>query len=241
MAKDLTKKSAMIRKIMLGAAGIGLGAALGAYAMMDYAGSRAYAAQAVNEARSVADMAENFGTWASKYKGIWIKNDQLASQGADPGSFIDTQRYQKMLEADGAQHAHFDTYHRKNPALVQRELADISQQSNARGKFRLTSEKYMNPMNAPDGFDLKAIRALEQSTKREYFEFRSGELRYARRVEAKESCLSCHGTPEVAPKAIAMMYPGPQGYGYVKGGLAGIISVRLPYDYDRKVVLEALN
>jgi hypothetical protein len=38
-----------------------------------------------------------------------------------------------------------------------------------------------------------------------------------------------------------MMYPGPQGYGYVKGGLAGIISVRLPYDYDRKVVLEALN
>ncbi len=239
MAKDKVAKSAVVGKLMFAVLGMGLGGALGAYAMMDFAGSKAYAAQAVNEARSVADMAENFGTWASSYKGVWIKDDALA--GLEIGSSIDTQRYQKSTEKDGVDHINFDTYHRKNPALVQRELADISQKSNARSKFRLTSEKYMNPMNAPDGFDLKAIRELEKSGNKEYFEIQSGELRYARRVEAKESCLSCHGTPEAAPKSISMMYPGPQGYGYVKGGLAGIISVRLPHDYKPGIILGDIN
>ncbi len=98
----------------------------------------------------------------------------------------------------------------------------------------------MNPVNAPDGFDLRAMQALRQNGQREFYEIKSGEMRYARRLVAKDSCMNCHDTPDKAPSTIARLYPGPQGYGYVKGDLAGIISVRVPYVYDRSVVLDNL-
>lgn len=65
-------------------------------------------------------------------------------------------------------------------------------------------------------------------------------MKYARRVVAKESCMVCHDTPARAPAAISRLYPGPQGYGYVTGELAGIISVRVPYAFDRASVFNAL-
>ena len=219
---------------------LGLGAALGAYAATHYLGNQIYRGQIVNEARSIADMAENVGTWAAAYKGVWIKDDGLTQAGVDVGSHIDTKRYRAREDAADTTQELLDTYHRKNPALVQRELADVIQKSASRGKFRLTSDKYMNPMNAPDGFDQRAIQTLRANKKSEYFEVSSGELRYARFVEAKASCMSCHDTPEKAPRTVALMYPGPQGYGYVVGELAGIISVRVPYTYSAATALQGL-
>lgn len=219
---------------------LGLGAALGAYAATSYVGDRIYRGQLVNEARSIADMTENVGAWAATYKGVWIRDDGLTQAGVDVGAHIDTRRYRAEGESVEATHEFLDTYHRKNPALVQRELADVIQKSNSRGKFRLTSDKYMNPMNAPDGFDQRAISSLRASRDAEYFEVRGGELRYARRVEAKANCMGCHDTPEKAPRTVALLYPGPQGYGYVVGELAGIISVRVPYTYSASLAFEGI-
>ncbi len=233
----VVKKRRTMVKLAGGVLAVGFGAALGAYAAADLVGDRVYRAQIVNEARSIADMAENVGAWASTYKGVWVKDDGLTHAGIDIGTHIDTRRYRTEAEESGDPHDLYDAYYRKNPALVQRELADVIQQSSSRGKFRLTSDKYMNPMNAPDGFDTRAMEALRQNGQAEYFEIQNGEMKYARRVVAKESCMACHDTPEKAPAVIARLYPGPQGYGYVKGGLAGIISVRVPYAYDWSVVL----
>jgi hypothetical protein len=240
MANEMrVKKRGMTASLLWGVLALGVGAAAGAFAMVDVVGAKVHRAQAVNEARSIADMADNVGTWASTYKGVWIKDDGLTAKGVDIGSRIDTQRYKQSSEETDP-HGVFDTYHRKNPALIQRELSDVIQKSDSRGKFRLTSDKYMNPVNAPDGFDLRAMQALRQNGQREFYEIKSGEMRYARRLVAKDSCMNCHDTPDKAPSTIARLYPGPQGYGYVKGDLAGIISVRVPYVYDRSVVLDNL-
>lgn len=234
------KKNRVIARVAGGILLLMVGAGLGVYAATSHLGDRVYREQLVNEARSIADMTENVGAWAATYKGVWIKDDGLTQAGVDVGSHIDTKRYRAdQAPADQAQEI-LDTYHRKNPALVQRELADVIQKSDSRSKFRLTSDKYMNPMNAPDGFDQRAIQSLRASQAPEYFEVRGNELRYARRVEAQANCMSCHDTPEKAPKTVALMYPGPQGYGYVVGELAGIISVRVPYTYSAAKVFKDL-
>jgi hypothetical protein len=224
-------------KLLIGALALIIGGAIGAYAMINVVGSKVYAAESVNEARSIADMAEHFGTWASQYKGVWIKDDGLTAHGMDLGNYIDTQRYEPNSKAAVSDDT-VASYYRKNPAMVQRELGDITQFSNVRGKFRLTAQKYMNPASRPNAFELEAMQAIEKSGKNEYFDIKDGELRYARRMVVKESCMACHDTAAKAPAAIAKLYPGPQGYGYVKGGLAGIISVRLPYAYDPKIMLD---
>lgn len=213
-----------------------MGGGLGGYVAMAHFQERTgklVMRQAVNEARTVADMVENIGSWASGYKGVWIDGKGLSD--AEIGNVIDSKRYKlsENILTDNERTSRTDdiaTFHRKNPALVQRELADISQKSNARAKFRLASDKYMNPSNAPDDFERRAIGQIGKSGSNEYYEVRDGELRYARKVVAKESCLTCHGSPEKAPKTITMYYPGPQGYGYVVGGLAGVISVTTPYE-----------
>lgn len=234
------KKRRTMVKLASGMLAVGVGAVLGAYAAAGYVGDWVSRAQSVDEARSIADMAENVGVWASAYKGVWVKDDGLTSAGVDIGMHIDTRRYRTEADATAESHGLYDAYYRKNPALIQRELADVIRQSNSRGKFRLTSDKYMNPMNAPDGFDTRAMAALRSTGQTEYYEVQGGEMKYARRVVAKESCMVCHDTPARAPAAISRLYPGPQGYGYVTGELAGIISVRVPYAFDRASVFNAL-
>ncbi len=229
----------MVVKLAGGLLAVVLGAVVGAYAAAGYVGDKIYRSQVVDEARSIADMAENVGAWASTYRGVWVRDDGLTQSGVDIGTHVDTRRYRAEAEVSGESHDLYDTYYRKNPALVQRELADVIRRSNSRGKFRLTSDKYMNPMNAPDGFDTRAMEAMRKSGQEEYFEVQGGEMKYARRVLAKESCMACHDTPAGAPAAISRLYPGPQGYGYVKGGLAGIISVRVPCTFDRAAVFNA--
>lgn len=227
--RSLTKTVIGVTVLMLCGGGLGVYAAMSHYQQRT---GELVMRQAVNEARTVADMAENIGTWASRYKGVWIDGKGLSDNQV--GNVIDSKRYQlseNLLSDDAvSREDHIATFHRKNPALVQRELADISEQSNSRAKFRLTSDKYMNPSNSPDGFDKRAIRQIEKSGANEYYEVRGGQLRYARKVVAKESCLTCHGSPDKAPKTISMFYPGPQGYGYVVGGVAGVISVTTPYE-----------
>ncbi|MEW6118735.1 MAG: DUF3365 domain-containing protein [Pseudomonadota bacterium] len=210
-AAAVTRRRAIV-KLIAGLFGVGSGVALGAWYTADRVGDRVYRAQLVNEARSIADMAENVGAWAATYRGVWIKDDGLMESGVEVGARIDT-RYRTEDETAGTTPELLDTYHRKNPALVQRELADVIQKSDSRGKFRLTSDKYMNPMIAPDGFHRRAIQNLRASREAEYLEVSGGELRYARRVEAKASCMSCHDTPEKAPKTIALLYPGHKATG----------------------------
>lgn len=216
-------------------------------------GRTVYMNEALNQARTVADMVDNVGTWASQYNGIWIKSDPkdsafkvgdyLEREVAFPRSAVastsgSTDEISAVIKPLAVTQYDLDkfesalaAYHRKNPALVQRELSDVTQASASRTKFRMTSDKFMNPNNAPNRFELAAIETLRASTQDEYTEVKSGDFLYARKLVASAACLKCHDTPERAPLAVRMRYGTANGFGYKEGEVAGVVSVTIPLEY----------
>ncbi|MCL2657729.1 MAG: DUF3365 domain-containing protein [Betaproteobacteria bacterium] len=202
-------------------------------------GAAEHIAEARNQARTVADMVDNVGTWASQYAGIWVKSDPTGP-GFKVGDFLERDiAYPRpsanMLSMTQAQldalERSLPAYHHKNPALVQRELSDVTQASPGRAKFRMTSDKFMNPNNAPNRFESAALETLRHSQQKEYFETDGDELLYARKLVASAACLKCHDTPENAPEAIRIKYGKTSGFGYKQGEIAGVISVAIPLEY----------
>jgi hypothetical protein len=213
----------------------GLVVAVAAYMI----GAAIHIGEVRNQARTVADMVDNVGTWATQYRGVWVKADQRSSV-LQVGSFLEQDVFPAANgNVPGAKPA--ASFHRKNPALIQRELSDITSTSGSRAKFRLTSDKYMNPANRPNSFDREAIAAIRGSGLSEYSKVKEGRLLFARKVVAEKGCMTCHASPESAPVVVRAMYPGPQGYGYEVGKLAGIISVSIPMDYSVATVVSRFD
>ncbi len=105
------------------------------------------------------------------------------------------------------------TYTLRNPALVTRELSDLAAQEGI-FTFHITSLKLVNPNNAPDGFETKALNAFEAGENEVWRYEGAGDqrhFRYMAPLYVEEPCLRCHGF---------------QGYevGQVRGG----ISVTIP-------------
>ena len=203
--------------------------------------------QTLSEGRTVADMVENIGRWASQYGGVHAK-----TTGADakiPGNFL-TRAVYSVSEGDtavlqgalvktavGEQAAmqRVEAYHWKNPALIQREVADVVAASGSKARFRLTARTVLNQNNAPDAFEKEALDAVAAATERgektpEHWKVQGGTLLYARSVMAQSSCLRCHDKPENAPEFLKTnaQFNGGGGFGYVAGKPAGLISVKVP-------------
>ena len=193
-------------------------------------GSSVYVSETRNQARTVADMVDNFGQWATRYRGVWVKDDPRDPR-LEVGSFLEREA-SSIQGGDSTTAPNAAAFHRKNPALVQRELSDITMASPAKAKFRMTSDRFMNPNNAPSEFDKVAMGVIRDSGASEYSEVQGGQLLYARRLVAEKGCLKCHGAPAAAPAAVTALYPGPQGYGYEEGKLAGVISVAIPLEFS---------
>lgn len=216
-------------------------------------GGAIYLSEIRNQARTVADMVDNVGTWASQYNGIWVKNDPKDGS-FKVGNFLEREQANPDVVATPAPlpkgvlpntsavpayatSAPVETgnlmaaYHRKNPALVQRELSDVTHASGSRATYRMTSDKFMNPNNAPNRFELMAIEVLRSTKEKEYSEVKDGNLLFARKLVASAACLKCHDTPEKAPAAVRTMYGTTNGFGYKQGELAGVISVTVPIAY----------
>ena len=197
-------------------------------------------AQTVSEGRTVADMAENVGRWASQYGGVHVR-----TQGADariPGSFLTRSVYaasdgdaallQGSRTGQGEREAmqRVEAYHWKNPALVQRELADVIASSGSKARYRMTARSVLNRSNAPNAFELQALDTMQSGGGKEFWTVQAGQLLYARAVVAQKSCLNCHASAEKAPAFIRTneQFNGGGGYGYVEGRPAGVISVSVP-------------
>lgn len=202
--------------------------------------------QTLSEGRTVADMVENIGRWASQYGGVHAK-----TTGADakiPGNFLTRAVYSvsegdaavlqgalvKTAVAEGAAQR-VEAYHWKNPALIQREVADVVAASGSKARFRLTARSVLNQNNAPDAFEREALDAVQAAAERgekspEHWKVQSGTLLYARSVVAQSSCLRCHDKPESAPEFLKTnaQFNGGGGFGYVNGKPAGLISVKVP-------------
>ncbi|MDK2125231.1 Tll0287-like domain-containing protein [Parachitinimonas caeni] len=200
-------------------------------------GAAIYQAEVRNQARTVADMVDNFGKWASQYKGIWVKGD-VQDPSMQVGDYLERELYAKagknianFSESELSLMADVASFHRKNPALIQRELSEITQASETKTKFRITSDRFMNPNNAPNHFELSAMESMKAQGINEVSEVRNGMFLYARQLVATKACLKCHDSPATAPKAVRTLYPETRGYGYKEGQLAGVISVSVPMNY----------
>lgn len=200
--------------------------------------------QTVSEGRTVADMAENVGRWASQYGGVHVRT--VGTDSRIPGTFL-TRTVYAATDGDAAvlqgarsnrseiEHEamkRVEAYHWKNPALVQREVADVIAASGSKARYRLTARSVLNRNNAPNAFELEAIEVLQAAgnDRKEYWTVRAGQLLYARAVVAQKSCLNCHAASETAPAFIRSneQFNGGGGFGYLENKPAGVISVVVP-------------
>ncbi len=137
----------------------------------------------VSEGRTVADVAENVGRWASQYGGVHVRTEGAAA--SLPGTFLTRSVYAmsgddaaflqgarsddkaavKLSEKDVMQRV--EAYHWKNPALVQRELSDVLLAAGSKAQYRLTARTVLNESNAPNAFELEALTAMQASAERQ--------------------------------------------------------------------------
>ncbi len=246
--------------------------ALGAAAWM--AGEALVVSRTVSEGRTVADMAENVGRWASQYGGVYARTE--GTHARIPGTFLTRSVYaasrddESLLQGakadDRAQEVgpmgRVEAYHWKNPALVQRELADVLLSSGSKAQYRLTARTVLNPNNAPNDFEREALAAMQASFGNgvlqassadmarssgpvaglEYWRQDAGQLLYARAVVAQANCLKCHGARDKAPDFLRFnpQFNGGGGFGYEVGKPVGLISVKVPIPETLSLVRDGM-
>ncbi|MCP4042376.1 MAG: DUF3365 domain-containing protein [Gammaproteobacteria bacterium] len=166
-----------------------------------------------NEAQAVASQVVSFRSWVAGSGMIWVN-----SLSKDFHDFL-----AKRPDGDG------NFFFGKNPALATRELSTIANKSSIRATFRVTSDEYRQPLNAPDSFESAAITAIKADKEKEFVEgIEEGSYRYIQPIFVKQACLKCHGDPKDAPKAVIEKYGDKKAFGYKVGDVRGVISVTLP-------------
>ncbi len=176
-----------------------------------------YAAQQRLQAQTVVGNVEAFGTWVAKQGRVW-------NFAADSSSYL-SERILVDPKDTSATPLHAFS---KNPALAQREFSEVVMESSTPAKFRMTSHNVMNPINAPDAFETRAINAMKSLSVKEYSEEIGDRYRYAQAVYHKAACISCHGNPKDAPADVIARYGDKNGFGFKEGDVAGVISVSIP-------------
>ena len=234
--------------------------------------------RSVSEGRTIADMVEGVGRWASKYGGLHARTEGLGAP--IPGSYLTRSTYavsmaeQGLLQGVKTEDAkeerqameRLENYHWKNPALIQREIADVLAESGSRSFYRMTARTVLNPNNAPSPFELEALDNIQRAFAKlnadeasqalqrgktvseipgptEYWRVEKGQLLYARAVIAQGSCLKCHDTPEKAPEFLKTnaMFNGGGGFGYKVGQPVGVISVKVSMPPVEQVVKQGIT
>jgi len=83
----------------------------------------------------------------------------------------------------------------RNPALVVREVSELSAKRSG-VTFRAVSLKPLNPGNAPDGFETRALRSFTKEGKKEAAAIldspRGKVYRYVSALVTERPCLACH-------------------------------------------------
>lgn len=141
--------------------------------------------------------------WNSDYGGLYA----LKGPGVESSPYLDDP---DVVAADGR------VYTLKNPALMTREISERARNGSL-FSFRITSLKPINPNNAPDAWERKALLSFHKGVREVHEVERVGETetyRLMRPLKFQKSCLECH-----------------EGEGYKVGDVRGGISVSLPFDF----------
>ena len=134
--------------------------------------------------------------WAAEYGGVYVKK----GPGVESNPWL---IHPDLEAADGSMLT------LRNPALITREISEIAARQEGY-RFRITSLKPLNPGNAPDDFERRALESFETGGT-ESWETIDGpagkEFRYMGALRTEASCLACHAV---------------QGYreGEIRGGIS---------------------
>jgi diguanylate cyclase (GGDEF)-like protein len=85
-------------------------------------------------------------------------------------------------------------YTKKNPALMTREISEIADRE-GQFTFHITSLKPLNPGNAPDPFEARALADFERGSREAFAKSKQNGkaiFRYMAPLVTEESCLACH-------------------------------------------------
>jgi len=149
--------------------------------------------------------------WVADHNGLFF----FQAPGVTTNPFLDEP---SILEANGRMLV------KRNPAMVTRELSEYAMDSDF-CSFRVTSLNPVNPKNAPDQFEKKALLRFEQEALSELSEVENSSqgrfLRYLTPLKVEESCLECHGK-----------------HGYEVGDIRGALSLSIPMAWADQAVRE---
>ena len=163
-------------------------------------------------ARSFYEMAIEFRRWGALHGGVYVP----VTDSTQPNPYL------KVAERDIT-----TTTGRKltlvNPAWMTRQVFElISKHSALPVISRLSSLKYLNPVNRPDSWEETALREFERGTKEFSSETTIGDERYMRIMRpfgTEEACINCH--------------PGYK-IGDVRGGISIAVPLRPHFEAEAK-------
>lgn len=126
----------------------------------------------------------------------------------------------------------------QNPNLIPQVVASkIAKQLTSGSNFyvRQVSLRYRNPDNRPDHFEAEQLNTFKGPKPGEVWQISKEEgrksLRYLLPMVADQSCLSCHGSYDTAPRFIQTRFPKDHfSYGYQVGEIIGAVSVSVPME-----------
>jgi len=163
--------------------------------------------QIEREAKTVVKQIIITRAWIADQGGVFVKKSPHIS----PNPYLI-----KVGIQSETKDRHGRTYVLKNPALVTRELSQYAEKF-ADYKFRITSLKLINPSNAPDDIERKALVMFENKQTGDFtaIDDIEGEkyFRYIYPLYIDKACLQCHKLQ-----------------GYQTGEIKGAISIFIPVD-----------
>lgn len=140
--------------------------------------------------------------WNAKHGGVYVR----VTESTQPNPYLKHPK-RDLLTTDGVQLTMV------NPAFMTRQIAEIAEQADG-VKFHITSLNPIRPANAPDPWELEALKSFEDG-KREVLSLQATEKglmhRYMAPLLVKKPCLTCHADQ-----------------GYKLGDIRGGISVSMP-------------
>jgi len=164
------------------------------------------------QAESYANLIVITRHWNAQYGGVYVEkkegvdsNPYLKELGVNPD----------ITTTDGR------VFTLRNPAIMTREISELARE-NRSVQFHMISLRYVNPENAPDAFERKALEQFERGVKEVWQIDRTGSaplFRYVMPLLVEKPCLACHARQ-----------------GYKLGDVRGGVSVNIPAEgLDRQI------
>ena len=168
--------------------------------------------QVIQEAKAHFQGIVDTRSWNAQYGGVYVKS----KNGLVPNPYL---KNNAILSDKN------ETLIKVNPAWMTRQISEIS---NKQGTyhFKITSLKPLNPSNAADKFETKALKYFESNKEEKYFykfDKKKKSFNFMGSLVTKQTCLNCHLH---------------QGYkiGDIRGGIR--VSIPLELHHEQMALLD---